>query len=181
MNYKQVIVVEGTHDEQKIKSIYPNIDCIVTNGSEISTETLNLIYQTSLIRDVILFLDPDFPGKKITNEILNTKGNFKIAYINKMKALNKTNTKVGIEHCNREDIIFALNNLISLDYTRDSITRLDLLRRGFISSENSANKRSILCEKLNIPYVNGKALLRNLNMLGIKLERIDEIIDEFKS
>ena len=77
--------------------------------------------------------------------------------------------------------MFALGNLISLDYTRDSITRLDLLRRGLISNENSAHKRSVLCEKLNIPYVNGKALLRNLNMLGINLERVDEIIDEFKS
>ena len=44
MRYNQVIVVEGSHDEQKLKSIYPEIDCIVTNGSEISTETLNLIY-----------------------------------------------------------------------------------------------------------------------------------------
>ena len=52
--YNQVIVVEGKHDEQKIKSIYPNLECIVTNGSEISKETLNLIYQTSLVRDVII-------------------------------------------------------------------------------------------------------------------------------
>lgn len=181
MNYKQVIVVEGTHDEQKIKSIYPHIDCIVTNGSEISKETLSLIYQTSLVKEVILFLDPDYPGKRITNEILNTKGDFKIAYVNKNKALNKTKTKVGIEHASRDDIIFALDNLISLDFERDSISRIDLLRRGLISNENSANIRRIICEKLNIPYANGKALLRNLNMLGIKIERIDEIIDEFKS
>ena len=72
--YNQVVVVEGKHDEQKIKSIFPDVECIVTGGSSISEETLNLIYQTSLKKEVILFLDPDFPGKQITNKILETKG-----------------------------------------------------------------------------------------------------------
>ena len=181
MSYKQVIVVEGTHDEQKIKSIFPNIDCIVTNGSEISDKTLNLIFQTSLVREVILFLDPDSPGKRITNKILETKGKYKLAYINKSKAINKNNTKVGIEHSDKNDIIYALNNLVSIDYSRDIVQRKDLLQRGLINSVNSTKLRNHLCEKLNIPYFNGKALLKNLNMLGIDLERIDEIIHELKS
>ena len=180
MNYQQVIVVEGSHDEQKIKLIYPNIDCIVTNGSEISDKTLNLIFQTSLVREVILFLDPDSPGKRIMNRILETKGNYKLAYINKSKAMNKNNTKVGIEHASRDDIVLALNNLVSIEFSRGYIKRKDLLNRGLISNANSAYFRNLLCEKLNIPYFNGKALLKNLNMLGISLERIDEIIHEFK-
>ncbi|MFA7076682.1 MAG: toprim domain-containing protein, partial [Candidatus Izemoplasmatales bacterium] len=89
MKYNQVIVVEGYHDEQKIKGIFPEIECIITNGSEISQETLNLIYKTSLIKEVVLFLDPDYPGKRITNRIIETNGNYKFAYINKEKALNK--------------------------------------------------------------------------------------------
>ncbi|MDY0138440.1 MAG: toprim domain-containing protein [Candidatus Izemoplasmatales bacterium] len=94
MKKNQIIVVEGFHDESRIKSVYPNVECIVTNGSEISEETLSLIYRASLINDVVLFLDPDTPGKKITNKILETKGIYKFAYISSEKAKNTQNTRL---------------------------------------------------------------------------------------
>ena len=31
-----VIVVEGIHDEMKIKSVYPDANVVITNGREIS-------------------------------------------------------------------------------------------------------------------------------------------------
>lgn len=181
MMYKQVIVVEGYHDEQKIKSIYPHMDCIVTNGSEISLETLNLIYETSFKKEVILFLDPDFPGKQITNKILATKGNYKLAYINKDKARNDNNTKIGVEHANKADIKESLDKLLSIDFKSINITRKELWQRGIINNINSAKLRSFLCDKLNIPFANGKTLLKYLNMLNVKIERIDDLIYEFKS
>jgi ribonuclease M5 len=180
MSKNTVIVVEGIHDEQKIKSIYPEINCIVTNGSEISNETLNLIYKTSLKSDVILFLDPDFPGKRIMNRIIETKGNYKLAYINKSKAISKNKTKVGIEHANTEDIKSALANLIDLKKQEEMIKNKDLQTRKLINSENSANLRKLVCNKLEIPYSNGKSFLKFLNMIGIDIERLDRIIDEIK-
>ena len=38
-----IIVVEGYHDEARIKSVFKDANCIVTNGSEISKETIDLI------------------------------------------------------------------------------------------------------------------------------------------
>jgi ribonuclease M5 len=181
MRYNQVIVVEGSHDEQKLKSIYPEIDCIVTNGSEISVETLNLIYETSFKKEVILFLDPDYPGKQITTKILDTKGIFKLAYINKYKAINKNHTKVGVEHASSEDLRESLSSLISVNLNGDNISRIDLLKRGLISEDNSAVLRKYLCQKMNIPYANGKTFLKYLNILNIEIERVDEIIHEYKS
>ncbi len=178
MNYKQVIVVEGKHDEQKLKSIFPGIECIVTNGSSISKETLNLIYRTSLNREVILFLDPDYPGKKITNEILKTNGTFQIAYINKENAKSKNNKKVGIEHANKEDIISSLKMVHKVSKNIETVTYKDLVDRGLINKKNSRNNRKSLCKSLNIEMSNGKTLLRNLNMLGITLERIYNLIHE---
>jgi len=174
--YNQVIVVEGKHDEQRIKAIYPDADCIVTGGSEISSETLNLIYLTSLSREVILFLDPDFPGKQITNKILETKGNYKLAFIVKEKALSKNNKKVGIEHANKEDIINSLNSCFSLRKTKKEVTIKDLMDRDLANSKDANLNRINLCKSLNIPVFNGKALTKTLNMLGINLERIDDII-----
>ncbi len=178
MNLNQVIVVEGTHDEQKIKTVYPDIDCIITNGSEMSEETLNVIYETSKVKEVILFLDPDYPGKKITNRILETKGEYKIAFLNKNQAKNKNNTKIGIEHANKEDIIKALDEFITIDYQGKSLSMKDLYLRKLTNHPNSAILRTSLCEKLKIPYLNGKALLKYLNMLSIKIEKVDEILND---
>jgi len=178
MSYKQVIVVEGYHDEQKIKSIFPDVECIVTNGSEISQEILNLIYQTSFKKEVILFLDPDSPGKRITQKIIETKGNYKIAYLEKEKALNKTKTKVGIEHAKTKDILIALDQLMSIDYSAKNINRNDIYKRKIVDFPNSQNLRKLICKELNIPFSNGKTFLRYLNLINVKIERIDEIIYE---
>ncbi len=174
--YNQVIVVEGKHDEQKIKSIFPDVECIVTGGSSVSEETLNLIYQTSLKREVILFLDPDFPGKQITNKILETKGIYKIAFINKEKAISKNKRKVGIEHASKADITESLESYFTVNKTVSEICVQDLMERKLINYQLSRIKRSKLCKALNIPFLNGKALLKTLNILGITLERVDELI-----
>jgi len=178
--FSQVIVVEGKHDEQKIKSIFPGIECIITGGSEISESTLNLIFQTSLKKEVILFLDPDYPGKQITNKILQTQGNYKIAYLQKEKAISKNNKKVGIEHASKADIIESLNTHFTISKDSNVISRIDLLKRNLINVDASSMKREYLCKSLNIPLSNGKTLLKNLNMLQIDIERIDEIIDRYQ-
>ena len=176
--YNQVIVVEGKHDEQKIKSIYPNLECIVTNGSEISKETLNLIYQTSLVRDVIIFTDPDYPGKQITEKILNTNGKFKIAFLEKSKAISKNKKKVGIEHAAESNIRNSLDKVFTISKNNHEIITKDLIDRKLINFDNSKELRRKICKSLNIPICNGKALLKYINVLNIELERIDEIIEE---
>ncbi len=178
--FKQVIVVEGYHDKQKINDIFPSIQCIITNGSSISKETLNLIYKTSLIKEVVIFLDPDYPGKQITNKILETGGNYKIAYIQKEKAISSNGKKVGIEHALKKDIIGSLSMLKEVNYNYNSISFSDLFKRGLMNKSGSRNLRLKLCKELNIPLSNGKTLLKTLNMLEINLERIDEIIGEYQ-
>ncbi|HKL47676.1 MAG TPA: ribonuclease M5 [Candidatus Izemoplasmatales bacterium] len=178
MKKNQIIVVEGYHDQIKIQSIFPNISVITTNGSEISDKTLNLIFQASKDNEVILFLDPDYPGKQIMKKILDTGGNYAIAYINKSDAMSKNKKKVGVEHASKKNILKALDNKITINNYIDNIRRKDLVIRGLANVENSAKKRKILCEQLQIPFANSKTLLKYLNLLNISLERIDEILYE---
>ena len=175
---QQIIVVEGYHDQIKINSVFPNTPCITTNGSEISKETLNLIYQASLSNEVILFLDPDFPGKQITQKILDTGGEFSMAFIQKSKAISKNKKKVGIEHAAKEDIYHALSDKIKLKKQKGQLTLKDLMIRGLANKPNSALLRKKLCYTLNIPFSNSKTLLKYLNLLDIKTNRIDEVLDE---
>jgi len=174
----QIIVVEGYHDQIKVNSVFPNTNCIITNGSEISDETLNLIYKASFENEVILFLDPDYPGKKIMKKIMDTGGNFKLAYINKEKAISKNKKKVGIEHANKKDIYDALINSVNMDQKNEKIKFKVLMDRGLASKPGANILRRKVSNALNIPYANSKTFLKYMNILNIDVERIDEIINE---
>ncbi len=176
MNREQIIVVEGKHDEQKLHSIFPGIRCIVTNGSSISKETLHLIEETSKQYDVILFLDPDYPGKQITNKILETGGNYHIAFMPKSEAISSNGKKVGIEHASKESIQKSLSMIHQISNNEVTISTVDLMNRGLANSGLAKQNRDQLCKELNFPPMNAKALCKTLNMLRIPLERIDDII-----
>ncbi|MGE4571448.1 MAG: ribonuclease M5 [Candidatus Izemoplasmatales bacterium] len=178
MKKSQVIVVEGYHDQIKINQVFPNLPVIVTNGSEISEETLSAIYQASLHNEVILFLDPDYPGQQIRNKILNTGGSYSIATISKAKAISKNKKKVGIEHATKDDIYEALIHKLSMKKNQQTIFLKDLMVRKLANSSHSRNLRKKVCESLHIPFSNAKTLLKYLNLLNISLERIDEILNE---
>lgn len=171
-----VIVVEGYHDKIKINQVFPDVDVVITNGSEISEETLNLIYQLSLENEVILFLDPDYPGKQIMNKIIDTGGQFSIATIQKEKAISKNNKKVGVEHANKEDIYLALKDKIAINKNNQKIQLKDLMDRRLANCEDASLRRKQVCQTLNIPFSNTKTFLKYINLLDISLERIDEII-----
>jgi len=178
MNTSTVVVVEGYHDQIKINQVFPDVEVIVTNGSEISKETLNLIYQLSFSHEVVLFLDPDYPGKRILNKILETGGQFSIANLQKEKAISKNKRKVGIEHAKKEDIFEALNKKISIQKNRNQITLSDLMKRGLANHPQAGVLRKKICQVLNLPFSNAKTFLKYVNLLNISLERMDEIIDE---
>jgi len=176
MKNTQVVVVEGYHDQIKVNQVFPDLPVIITNGSEISKETLSLIYQTSLTNEVILFLDPDYPGKQITHKILSTGGHFSFAYIPKEYALSKNKKKVGIEHASKQMIYQALKDKVSMDQNHQAIGLQDLIVRGLANKKGSALLRKKVVKELNIPYSNAKTFLKYINMLKISLERIDEIL-----
>lgn len=173
-----VVVVEGYHDQVKVNQVFPEVDVVITNGSEISKETLNLIHQLSQNHDVVLFLDPDFPGKRILNKILETGGQYSIANLQKKQAISKNKKKVGIEHASKEDIYNALSQKVSIQRNIEMIDLKDMMIRGLANQPNSGILRKKVCEKLNIPLANSKTFLKYINLLNISLERIDEIIDE---
>ena len=79
--YNEVLVVEGKNDKSRILAIFPHLQVITTNGSEISEETLRMIEELSKNHQIILFLDPDFPGERIRNIILNRVPNCQNVFI----------------------------------------------------------------------------------------------------
>ena len=72
-----VVVVEGKHDASLIYSIFKDAYVIITNGSEINDATIGEIERVSKSQKVYLCLDPDGPGNKIRNKILNKLSKYK--------------------------------------------------------------------------------------------------------
>lgn len=64
MNIKEIIVVEGKSDTVAVKRA-AGADTIETNGSAIDELTLTRIRHAQETRGVIVFTDPDFPGRRI--------------------------------------------------------------------------------------------------------------------
>lgn len=173
----EVVVVEGYHDLAKLKSIYPKMDIIITNGSEISDETLNDLNTLNKTRGLILLLDPDYQGERIRRIINDYVGETKHAFIKKALCINKSKTKVGIEHAKKEDIIEALKTVYaSKNNITESIALMDLYNLDLIGCVNAKKNRKLLSEKLGISLSNGKTLHKKLNMFEISKQQILEVI-----
>ena len=52
--YNEVVVVEGKNDKARILAVFPNLNVITTNGSEISNETLEMIKELSKTNKIVL-------------------------------------------------------------------------------------------------------------------------------
>lgn len=172
----EVVVVEGYHDLAKLKEIDKTIDVIITNGSEIKEETLQELKTLNQSRGLILFLDPDYQGERIRRIINDYVGPTKHAFVKKSDAINKSKTKVGIEHASNQVIINSLKQFYQSSVNQNTISRSDLYQLGLLGKDDSKKKRKHVCESLGIGLSNGKTLLRKLNMFGINVKQIKDII-----
>lgn len=171
---KEVIVVEGAHDEAVIKQ-YLKAQTITTNGSAITQETLELIKKAHETNGVIVFLDPDFPGEKIRKTIIDYVPEAKHAYLAKDKALSVAKQKVGVEHASQADIIAAIADCVSYKEPQDTLTYPEYLKLGLMGNKPL---RCQVAQALKIAPCNAKTLFKRLNMLNLTYQDIIKIIGE---
>lgn len=173
-----VIVVEGIHDEMKIKSVYPGANIVITNGREISDDTIDLIKKLSLNNEIIIFTDPDTPGERIRGIVNEAVPNAKHAFLRKKDAISKNHKKVGIEHASKEVIISSLENVYESNNSVDTISVMDLYELGLNGSNSSAKLREKISLILNIGRPNAKTFLKRLNMIQISKEELIKLCEE---
>jgi len=175
-----IIVVEGTHDVIKIHEAYPNANCVITNGSEISVDTINYIKELSKSHNIIVFTDPDYPGERIRSKIEEIVPNCKHAFIRKKDAHSHNFKKLGVEHATKEVIIECLENVYGNNVSEGTITNLDLFELGLTGMENSSELRDKISDKLNIGKPNNKTFLKRLNLIGITKEKLEDLLCQIK-
>ena len=177
--YKEVIVVEGRDDTRRLKEVYPEVETIETNGSAINQEVLDRIKILQEQRGVIVFTDPDFPGNKIRQAVMQYVPDCKHAHLQKGDAIAKNGRGLGVEHASDEAIKEALTNLITPKNTVvEEIESQFLFDFGLIGHSNSAKVRERLSQVLGIGYVNGKQLQKRLMMFGITKQQVVDALTE---
>lgn len=181
--FKEIIVVEGRDDTRRLKEVYPDIETLETNGSAIDEKIIARIKDLQEKRGVIVFTDPDFPGNKIRQTIMQAVPTCAHAYLPKKEAIAKNDKGVGVEHASADSIKRALQGVITPKVGEvEAIETEFLLALGLIGHANSAKRRERLSEVLGIGYVNGKQLQKRLIMFGVtKQQVVDALKEDLKS
>ena len=179
----EIVVVEGKDDTANLKKYY-DVDTYETQGSAISDDDLERIERLHDLRGVIVFTDPDHSGERIRRIIMTAIPTVKHAFLNRDEAKPKSKTKgrsLGVEHASYVDLGKALGHLTS-NFDADTvfdITHGDLVRLGLIGHTDSRQRREYLGQTLRIGYSNAKQQLKRLELFGITLVEVEEIMENY--
>lgn len=178
LNIKEVIVVEGKSDTIAIKRA-TGADTIESNGSAIDEAILQQIEHAQQTRGVIVFTDPDYPGRRIRAIIEERIPTVKHAFLEKKKTIAKNGKGLGIEHATDEDIRQAIAAVYTIEEQAIvEIPLVDLMDAKLVGHPESRRRRERLSELLQIGQVNGKGLKKRLEMFRITPEQLNKAIEE---
>lgn len=176
VNIKEIIVVEGKSDTVAVKRA-TGADTIETNGSAIDEKTLIRIQHAEETRGVIVFTDPDYPGRRIRAIIEERIPSVKHAFLEKKKTIAKNGKGLGIEHAKDDDIRNAIHAVYTVeDRPAVEIDLVDLMAAKLIGHPDARQRRNRLSELLQIGQVNGKGLKKRLEMFRISSEKLKEAL-----
>lgn len=175
----EVIVVEGKDDTANLRRFY-DVDTYETKGSAISDLDVERIQRIHQLRGVIVFTDPDYNGERIRKIIMQAVPTAKHAFLKRDEARPSSKTKgmsLGVEHASFADLEKALAGVRGhLDECACDIKMSDLVSMGLLMGKDSRRRREYLGKQLRIGYTNGKQLLKRLEMFGISLSELAEVM-----
>ena len=169
---KEIIVVEGKTDTAIIKKLF-DADTIETHGLALDDKTLDYIEEVSKGRGIIILTDPDYPGMKIRNRIIERIPEAKHAFVDKKDAIGKK--KLGIAEAREEAIIEALKNVVTFSNTKESISWEEFIELDIIGSKETRQK---VYDAFHLGYGNAKTLFKRLNMANITKDDVLKILDK---
>lgn len=189
---KEAVIVEGRYDKIKLKNLI-DAPIIETNGFRIfnDKERREMIRQIADKRGVLVMTDSDGAGLVIRNFLNGAvdKSKIKHCYIPQLEGKEKRKEQkskegfLGVEGVPDDVIIEAIRKsgatIIGEEAAQcNEITKADMFTLGLTGTENSAQKRKKLLQKLNMPdYLSTNAMLTALNCL-YSLEELKTVLNE---
>lgn len=165
---QEIVVVEGRDDTRRLQEVL-TVDTIETNGSAIDQTVLDQIKAAQATRGVIVLTDPDTPGQKIRQTILQAVPNVKQAFLRQGQAQpEKHKSSLGVEHASNKAILAALSHAHTTTTTAPvQITQADLQAAKLTFGPDAKWRRLQLGNILQIGYANGKQLYKRLQAFQI--------------
>lgn len=172
---KEVIVVEGKSDKQFLET-FLDADFLICNGSAIDGFDKDYLITLANTRGVIILTDPDYPGQRIRNEISSYLPVCKHAFVRKEFSIKRH--KVGVAEASKEEVLYALKNVVTFDtFNKSNLTSTDLFLLNLSGDNSSINKQKVI-DYYHIGHCNSKTLLKRLNLLGVSKEELEKIIND---
>lgn len=172
---KEVIVVEGKSDKQFLET-FLDADFLICNGSAIDGFDKDYLITLANTRGVIILTDPDYPGQRIRNEISSYLPVCKHAFVRKENSIKKH--KVGVAEASKEEVLYALKNVVTFDsFNKSNLTSTDLFLLKISGDNSSINKQKVI-DYYHLGHCNSKTLLKRLNLLGVSKEELEKIVND---
>lgn len=169
-----ILVVEGKSDVSYLSN-YIDCEYVITNGSEVSKDTINYLKTASKSKRIIVLTDPDYPGKRIRTLLDENIDNLEHAFISKDKAIK--HGKVGVAECDIDEIMNALSKcFVNKKIEVETISINDLYELKLLGSINSKELREKLSSKLGLGFNNAKSLYKRLNSVKLTKEDIQKLL-----
>lgn len=175
----KIYIVEGKRDKETLKRINPELFVLTTNGYNFDDKFINQLIELEKTNQIVLILDPDFPGQKIRDKISASLSNPIHIYIPKKDAVDIKKHKVGLEHVDLDKLEEIIKNEISYTkVTNKELFAADFIKLNLTGSNNSQERRNIVTNHFHLPKSNAKRLLEYLNKLAITKEQLKEVLNE---
>jgi len=178
---KEIIVVEGKSDTNRLKDCFGDIDTIETTGSALNDETIKRIKIAQEKRGVIIFTDPDFNGNRLRTIIQKAVPNAKQAFLPRNKAVpHHSDGSLGIEHAHDADIKAALAAVYTnSDVDFEDYDHADMVNLGLVGEPDSHQRRLAVGSELKIGYTNAKQFLNRLKMFQVAPDDLAAAVKNF--
>ncbi|MBN3491064.1 ribonuclease M5 [Acholeplasma equirhinis] len=172
----RIYVVEGYHDEARLKALYPDIQTISVGGSQIKQDVIDFLQKNEDKLDIILVFDPDHAGESIRKRLAAKLKNPSHIFVEKDVARSKNGKKIGIEHIKTKVLRERLQYEIRPKAHHNQLVTSDLHALGLTGEQNSQLLRDKIAEHFHIGHCNAKTLLIRLNWLGITKEELENVL-----
>ena len=178
---REVVVVEGLHDKQRVDEAV-DAEVLILGGDRVSRRTVDLLRRAVQVRGAIVLTDPDGAGERIRRRLDQLVPGLLHAHLRKASATSSRG--VGIEHASAEDVRRALIEARGHEKPcpeqpsgeTPEFTLDDLARHRLVHHADAASRREKLGEWLGIGYGNAKAFLHKLNAYGVTREEFEEAV-----
>ena len=174
MKINGIVVVEGKSDIAFLSN-FIDAEFVITNGSDIPSDTIAYLKQASKNKEIYVLTDPDYPGERIRKILDENIDGLQHCFVNKEHSIN--NGKVGVAESTKEEVEKALANAVKTSKeNKGTLTMEDLMNLCLTGCDDSSIKRDKVSKAFNLGHCNAKVLLKRLNYCGINIDDIKKAL-----